>query len=81
MSGEHINGKINEDVELFDDRSRTQFIPTNLVDFFPNLKVLRSYAPLLQLTASDLKPFNEHRWRLVSTLKEDSTNFYKRQQT
>jgi hypothetical protein len=56
--GTHENGKSNEDVESFGyGDAKLSFIPTNLACFFPNLRAMFIYSPLLQISASDLKPF------------------------
>lgn len=58
VRGSHLSGKSNVDVLVFQESgNKLQFIPTNLVNFFPNLTVIWLNAPLLQLTASDLQPF------------------------
>jgi hypothetical protein len=58
VRGEHLSGKANEDVELYWEQSKTMTsIPTNLASFFPNLKAILLYSPILQLSSSDLKSF------------------------
>jgi hypothetical protein len=58
LQGIHLSGKNNADVEVFfENGGKLQNIPSNLADFFPNLKVLGFEAPLQKLTANDLKPF------------------------
>lgn len=59
VRGEHLSGKSNADVEVFNEQgNKIQFIPSNLADFFPNINgMLIGAAPLLELTANDLKPF------------------------
>lgn len=53
----HSNGRRDSDVLFVRERSQVQFIPTNLVIFFPKLKGIFIDAPLLRVPASDLKPF------------------------
>jgi hypothetical protein len=58
LRGNHFKGWSNWDVQGFYDASNTlQYIPTNLGNVFPNLKVIDITAPLVLLSASDLKPF------------------------
>jgi hypothetical protein len=58
VRGTHLSGKNNANVEAFQEQSKSlQFIPTNLVNFFPNLKVIIFLSPLLQVVADDFKPF------------------------
>jgi hypothetical protein len=58
VRGSHLKGRNNVNVEVFNETANSlQFIPSNLVDFFPNLKIMYLRAPLLQLIASDLRPF------------------------
>jgi hypothetical protein len=58
VRGDHLSGKSNVDVQAFREANEElQHIPSNLVRFFPNLKVIYFDAPLLQISASDLKPF------------------------
>lgn len=58
LHGSHLIGKSNGDVLLFREDGNLQYVPTNLVDIFPNLKGLLFYeSPLLRLLASDLEPF------------------------
>lgn len=58
INGEHLSGKNNQNVQGFLENGwELQYIPSNLAEFFPNLKALLIYGPLLRLVASDLKPF------------------------
>jgi hypothetical protein len=58
VRGTHQTGKSNVDVLNFREDGVLQYIPTNLVDYFPNLKGMLFYEQkLLRLIASDLKPF------------------------
>lgn len=54
ISGEHLSGKGDEVIEVFYERGqKLQFIPSNLADFFPNLKgffCTRHFCELLRAT-------------------------------
>lgn len=58
LHGQHLSGKSNADVGIFiETNKKLKYIPTNFVDYFPNLKDISFSAPLLSLTSADLKPF------------------------
>jgi hypothetical protein len=58
VRGAHSTNRSNLDVVGFrEEGNKLQYIPTNLGNVFPNLKAIFIVAPLLQLSASDLKPF------------------------
>lgn len=59
LLGAHLAGKSNFNVEAFSEEGRAlKYIPSNLVKFFPNIKVLRLLEnPLLRVVSNDLKPF------------------------
>lgn len=59
IRGSHLSGKLDADVEVFvGNDNKFQFIPTNLANFFPNLKGITFNSPLLRLSSNDLKPFS-----------------------
>jgi hypothetical protein len=63
LQGDHLDGKGNEDVEVWYETGNTLlFIPSNLPDFFPNLKALVLKAPLNHLTAYNLESFPDLLW-------------------
>lgn len=58
VRGNHLSGKSNANVEgLYEVSVKLLFIPSNLANFFPSLKSLRIFSPLIRITANDLKPF------------------------
>jgi hypothetical protein len=73
VRGTHSTNRSNADVNGFrEEGNKLQYIPTNLGNVFPNLKAIFIVAPLLQLSASDLKPFPNlvmtyiHRFKFTS---------------
>ena len=61
ISGSHMGGKTNNDVEGFNfEKQDISLIPKNTADVFPNLKCLNFFeSNLLTISATDLQPFPE----------------------
>jgi hypothetical protein len=57
IRGDHLLSGNDNRVHALKESGTLEFIPTNLVDFFPNLIVFYCSAPLKKLSASDLEPF------------------------
>lgn len=59
MSGKHLNGYSNEDVQyIFVEGQDLTMIPKNIENFFPNLLGIEWYnSNLMTVSADDLKPF------------------------
>lgn len=62
LRGVHLSGKSHADVEAYREYGRLKSIPSNLNNFFPNLKGIYMYSQSSSPSANDLKPFSNLLW-------------------